>query len=187
MKLIFNHLALHIQGQIAYQKEIQQNQFNMKGLLIHMSGTVRLYLGSFITIIFFSTNSYCQWINPKVDPDLYQKKLNEIQINEENKEHFSSSFRTICSCDLLFKNTDTSNYIVKYYFRKNEDLVFFELKYKSGKLLTGYFKKVIQLCDEDKIYCWVQDLVWYYFDENNRVEKIEIYAEGKVSSHLFEE
>lgn len=142
-------------------------------------------LSIFMLTICFTCS--CQWIDSHLDIDSYLSKLDEIEINKENKEHYASSGGTICTCDLLYKNTDTTSYTVQYFFKKYEDVAFFIVSFKSGKSITGYFKKVKLLCDDDEIYCWVQDLVWYYFDENSHIEKVEIYSDGAKYQTLLED
>jgi hypothetical protein len=87
-----------------------------------MPKSVTFILLVFSLLLFFSFEVHSQWINPKTDSILYQEKLREIEINSENKE-FYSIYGAIHSCDLLFKNTDTSNYVVTYYMRKDQDFM----------------------------------------------------------------
>lgn len=143
-----------------------------------------------VFFVFTSLSSFSQWINPNVDSLLVREKLNEIRINEENKEFYSTFNGGVYTCDLLFKNTDTTIYKVSYLFHKNQNLVFFKLKYSTGQSVNGYFRKTtIQFEDNyDEVEdCWVQDLIWHYFDENNQLIKTEIYGlGGKYDSDIFE-
>lgn len=139
--------------------------------------------------VFTSLSGFSQWINPNVDSLLVSEKLNEISINEENKEFYSTFHGGVYTCDLLFKNTDTTSFKVSYLFHKNQKLVFFKLKYATGQSVNGYFRKTpIQFEDNyDEVKdCWVQDLIWHYFDENNQLIKTEFYGlGGKYDSDIF--
>lgn len=108
--------------------------------------------------------------------------------NHGDKYYINEKMETIfCG---LFDSTETG---LKYYYYINEkwtDMVYFQLINKSKKIqTTGFYKLNYQLKSlgnynklKDFEICWLPELVWTYFDENEKILKIEYYDNGIIKN-----
>lgn len=125
---------------------------------------------------------FSQWISDSVK---LGERLKDLKINEPN-ELYHSSTGSICSCDLLYKNCDTSEYIVSYFFKEdNQNILFFRVKFKDGREIYGSYINSERDCDGDKIFCWVQDLIWYYLNPRKELQKVEFYENGSMAKVIL--
>lgn len=125
--------------------------------------------------LFFAKSTFAQWIT---DSLIVKQQLEFLNLSEPN-ELYPSTSGTICSCDLLYKNDDTSDHVVQYFFKEdNKNLLFFRVRFKDEREIYGSFKKVEKECGGDPIYCWVQDLIWYYFGTDLKLKKVEFFEQG---------
>ena len=119
-----------------------------------------------------------QWVL-KCDSLRYNDLVEALKLGESNELFHSNSTGHILLCDLLFKNVDSTNYIVEYAFR--EDLpnhIYFRMNYSDGRSLTGWFHKVEQIFGKDTTDCWVEDLIWQMCDKNGEVVDVTFYSNG---------
>lgn len=103
-----------------------------------------------------------------------QTLTDSASVNYHFFKQYENDNLELLDCSLRYSTKKN----VKYYtIDSQSDLVLFKSFSKNMQLLElGYFRLVF----EDKHYCWIPDLNWVFFDENNKIIKEKFYLKGKV-------
>ena len=126
-----------------------------------------------LIFIFFHTYliSYSQWeIKTDTNYVLCNYKINLLNFYPSGEGIF---------CGLY---PDDDAYTYTYYKRtERKDLIYFkELSLQDSSYILGFIKLKSTTIYDNTYECWVEDLIWLYFDKNNTLIKQEFYSEGEI-------